>query len=280
MKRGTHDHPKTRRLASLLGIQRMHAYGMLNALVEFVEQYAVRGDIGRWTDAEIAGACDWTDGDPEAFVAALVESRWLDRDEAHRLVLHDVHDHATDYWRRKAKKAGGFVTEHVQTESGTAPDKPGDIPDGIRTDSGIAPGIVPKSQTGPPSRAEPCRAVPDRDGPQTDSEPPARLHGTFLLPEPCPKDLVLGQEALDNLVAAGCKDVFKAHAHYVASRVATGKRRTDWHQDEAAWALNHGRYGCPCQAAPTPKPLPDLIVESNKLRAEAGLPPLEDRRRA
>jgi hypothetical protein len=99
MKRGTPEHPKTVRLAKLLHIQRWGAVGILESLWHFTSRFAIQGDIGAWTDQEIAEAIGWT-GDPGRLITALVEAGWLDRNQAYRLVVHDWHDHAQESVRK------------------------------------------------------------------------------------------------------------------------------------------------------------------------------------
>ncbi len=95
MKRGTTDHPKTLRLAKLLQIERWGAVGILESLWHFTARHAIRGDIGRWSDEDICEAIGW-EQEPGKLIDALVEAGWLDRDEVHRLLVHDWHDHADD----------------------------------------------------------------------------------------------------------------------------------------------------------------------------------------
>ena len=93
MKRGTPDHPKTRLLAAKLKLKRFQAVGVLESIWHFTAQYAKRGDIGKWSDEEIASAIEW-DGDPSELIAALVAARLLDEDPTHRLLVHDWETHA------------------------------------------------------------------------------------------------------------------------------------------------------------------------------------------
>lgn len=93
MKRGTPDHPKVKALALKLNLRRYHVVGILESLWHFAANYAKRGDIGKWTDGEIAAALDW-DGDAGELIAALTECRLLDRCKKHRLVIHDWAEHA------------------------------------------------------------------------------------------------------------------------------------------------------------------------------------------
>lgn len=65
-------HPKTRKLAQLLGVHRMQVVGHLHALWWWALDYAEDGDLSRFDVADIALGAEW-DGDPDKFVQALVE---------------------------------------------------------------------------------------------------------------------------------------------------------------------------------------------------------------
>lgn len=96
MKRGTPDHPKTKRLARLLCDGDLaQACGLLELLWHFTARYAPDGGIGSFEDAEIADAAKWS-GDITKFIHAMTESGWLDQHDEARLVVHDWPDHADD----------------------------------------------------------------------------------------------------------------------------------------------------------------------------------------
>jgi len=95
MKRSGFDHPKLGRLCKLLGVPRYAAVGIVESLWHFTAKHAPAGDVGKWSDDEIAEALCW-DGDSVALVNALVESRLLDRSESHRLAVHDWDQHCDD----------------------------------------------------------------------------------------------------------------------------------------------------------------------------------------
>jgi len=95
MKRGTPRHPKTRALARTLGVPLSHAVGILEMLWHFTAEYAPRGDIGRFADIDIAEEVAW-EAEAEKLIDALVECGWLERDERHRLIVHDWAEHADD----------------------------------------------------------------------------------------------------------------------------------------------------------------------------------------
>jgi hypothetical protein len=84
MKRGTPRHPKILELSALLGIPDYSSCGLLEMLWHFTAEFALPGDIGKYTDEAIAKALCW-DGASTKLVEALCVSRWLDRCECHRL---------------------------------------------------------------------------------------------------------------------------------------------------------------------------------------------------
>jgi hypothetical protein len=93
MKRGTVTHRKVRRLASLLGIPRLHAAGLWGATLEYVAEHAPSGDVTDHLDA-IAAACDWPD--EATLVEALVSARNIDVLEDGRHLIHGWSEHAED----------------------------------------------------------------------------------------------------------------------------------------------------------------------------------------
>jgi len=95
MKRGTPEHPKMKRLARALRVNQAQAVGILESLWHWAGRFAPQGDIGRFSDSDIADSAYWTK-EPGILIEALVESKWVQRDPAHRLIIHDWHDHAEE----------------------------------------------------------------------------------------------------------------------------------------------------------------------------------------
>jgi hypothetical protein len=93
MKRGCPEHPKTEMLQSLLNIGQAQAVGHLELLFHFAARFAIRGDIGKWTDAVIAQRCAWK-GDPAQFISAMIEVGYFEISRNYRLIIHDWEDHA------------------------------------------------------------------------------------------------------------------------------------------------------------------------------------------
>ena len=140
MKRGTPDHPKTKRFARALGVPSYAAMGLLEVMVNhWAPDFAVTGAIGKWNDQDIADGLGW-DGDAATLVAALVDSGYVDRHPEHRLVIHDWELHADQGVRNKLKKLGlAFVTAVVAPASDLAEATPDPGPTQVE----------PKSDPGP-----------------------------------------------------------------------------------------------------------------------------------
>lgn len=117
MKRNTPEHPKTLALMKALSISRLSAIGLLEALWHFTARYAPQGDIGRWSDENIANGVYW-DGDPKPMLAGLVSAGWLDECAANRLVVHDWADHMDEATKKallRKKLKPVRVSRHVRT---------------------------------------------------------------------------------------------------------------------------------------------------------------------
>lgn len=116
MKLAAFDHPKTLLLKSLLKCSYPAVIGHMELLWKFTAQHAPRGNLGKWPDAAIAGACSW-EGEATVFVEALVESGYVKRDRHYRLLVHDWHEHCPQWVRAQLAKANvSFTTLSVATE--------------------------------------------------------------------------------------------------------------------------------------------------------------------
>lgn len=89
------DHPKFFRLKVLLGLNKSCTLGYLEALWHFCGRFTPQGNIGKYSDADIEAWLEWN-GEPGALIRAFKESRWLDESTAHRILVHDWHQHADD----------------------------------------------------------------------------------------------------------------------------------------------------------------------------------------
>jgi hypothetical protein len=153
MKRGSIEHPKMIRLAKLLDVERWGAVGIMESLWHFASRHAMQGNIGKWSDEEIASAVAWS-GEASVLISALVSSGWLDRSKRHRLLIHDWKDHADDAVRKTLRnRKQEIITEQNISEKFRK----------IRNFSGNG---SPQPSLAEPSLAEGCSE------PSAGSEPP------------------------------------------------------------------------------------------------------------
>lgn len=88
MKSGTTELLKFVKLQRRLKESKRGVVGLLECLWLATAKNCPRGDIGRFSNEEIAILCDY-EGDPDELVSAMIDCRWLDVDEDCRLIVHD-----------------------------------------------------------------------------------------------------------------------------------------------------------------------------------------------
>jgi hypothetical protein len=104
MKREAINHTKMKRLCRKLDVPLFQGVGLLELLWHTTARQTPRGNIGRLPDDEIALALDYR-GDDTVLIEALVWSKWLDRSDEYRLIVHDWFDHAEDGVHMKLARA-------------------------------------------------------------------------------------------------------------------------------------------------------------------------------
>jgi len=139
MKSRTPELLKFKRLQRLLRDTRRGTIGLLEGMWLEVAKNCPAGDIGRFSNEEIAILCDW-DGDPDELIQALVDTRWLDTCDTHRLVVHDWEEHSPNYVKGNIKKHGrefarGASPEHPPHRAEEPPQAmlPSSLPDDTPT---------------------------------------------------------------------------------------------------------------------------------------------------
>lgn len=120
-------HPKTRKLAHILGIPKPQAIGHLHCLWWWATDYAEDGDLSRHDALDIAIGAEW-DGDAGAFVDALVTVGFLDGDVDDTLVIHDWHDYAGKLIERRKANAERMRKARASGEQGTSAAQDEDVP--------------------------------------------------------------------------------------------------------------------------------------------------------
>lgn len=127
MKRGAPDHWKMTALANRMKVPARYgitwANGCMERLWHYTAKYHPRGDIGKAPDWAIATACGWPASTASELIEALVDVRWLVRSTAHRLLVHDWHDHADESVKKTLKNRGleFFFPESSGTVDGILP---------------------------------------------------------------------------------------------------------------------------------------------------------------
>jgi hypothetical protein len=104
VKANTTDLIKFKKLQRRLKESVRGVVGLLEMLWQATAKNCPQGDIGKFGNEDIAIMVDW-DGDPDELVAALVECRWLDSCDEHRLLVHDWHEHCPQYVRGNLAKS-------------------------------------------------------------------------------------------------------------------------------------------------------------------------------
>jgi hypothetical protein len=164
MKTTTPDSMKFRRLQRKLGVSKCHTVGILELLWIATAKNTPLGDIGKFSNEEIAIECDW-EGDPDELVTALLECRWLDAHDQYRLVIHDWADHCPNHIKanveRWDKKFAVPPKEHPKdTPRDTPREHPKEHPQGIVPPSLAYPNLS-KPNPSSPSPTNPGPANPD-----------------------------------------------------------------------------------------------------------------------
>lgn len=128
MKNGTDSLLKYKKLKRRLSLCEWQVNGVLETIWKATRDNAPEGDIGRFTNEDIAALIEW-EGDPDILVEALVDTGWLDPDEEYRLIVHDWSDHVPNYLKGAYAKNGKLFADQsakqrcIPTTSCQAPAK-------------------------------------------------------------------------------------------------------------------------------------------------------------
>lgn len=115
MKRGTPRHPKMFALAEALKVPLSQAVGIMEMLWQFTADHCPRGNVGSIPDAAIAQSVAWSKKST-VLIEALCEVGFLERNAAHRLIIHDWPDHAESSVCKKLSRSGkDFLPSYGKT---------------------------------------------------------------------------------------------------------------------------------------------------------------------
>lgn len=111
------DHPKTRKLARILGISVPTAIGHLHCLWWWAMDYSDDGDVSQYDEMDIAIGGGWDD-DPVTFFRALTSVGFLDQDYD-QITVHDWDDYGGKLTRRRKENAERMREARAKSESRT-----------------------------------------------------------------------------------------------------------------------------------------------------------------
>ncbi len=175
--RAVPDHPKFSQLKARLRQPKGAVLGWLESIWHFAGRFTPQGNIGKYTDEAIEAWVEW-DGKPGDLVAGLIECGWLDADPAHRILVHDWHEHADKATKNALKRSKlDFCTPGVRTpypkvqvcdenaaESGTVSPLPGPEPGPVPEPEPGAGAVADAPLSPPPPHdfdADPAENIPD-----------------------------------------------------------------------------------------------------------------------
>jgi len=102
MKQGVENTMKFKKLKRRLRLPYWQVVGLLESVWKLGLTSAQAGDIGRYSNEDIAAAIEY-EGDPDELIAVLVDCEWLDNDPEFRLIIHDWSDHIPTYLKGNFK---------------------------------------------------------------------------------------------------------------------------------------------------------------------------------
>ena len=196
MKSGTEAKLKFKQLQRRLGLAVWQARGLLDTLWNFAANNCPAGDIGRFTDEEIAIGIDWQE-EPEKLIGALEACRWIDRTTPpERLIIHDWPEHCEyEVHKTLAKRAEAFADGTLPSLARITKDERPEILEKLTRKYGedavkvgkTFKNVLERSETfsGVPRTPQPCLAlpIPSHTLPSQEQEPisSAKADGVTLL---------------------------------------------------------------------------------------------------
>lgn len=161
MKTGTESKIKFQKLKNTLRLRFWQTIGVLETLWRVTQINAPAGDIGKLANDEIAAAMEW-EGNPDALINALIDSRWIDEDEEFRLIIHDWSEHAPNHLVGAFNKHKKLFADQIAKARGAK-------------QPAIAPCLGTVPSTMPPSQAKPSLTNSNPASPLPPSSTPAEI---------------------------------------------------------------------------------------------------------
>ncbi len=232
MKTGTLDKIKFDVLKKLLGLPRYQVIGVLEALWYMTATNAQDGAIGRYSNLEIASWIEWS-GNEDALIGALVTSKFLDRSDTHRLVVHDWAEHCPMHVKANLSK------HKKDFAQGDVAEAPKEAPIG-GSQGGSQGTLLDPAQEGPsysnltkPNQTKPRKTLADRKPPD---DPSGHVNGSRRFVPPKIPEI---REYIAQLADCNVDPVaFWNHYEAVGWRVGKSPMK-DWRAAVRTWNLRN-----------------------------------------
>lgn len=119
---------KFMKLKRMLGIPQVYAIGLLESIWLYASTNAPRGDIGRFSNDDIASVIEWP-GNADEMINALVKCGWFDESEEHRLIIHGWSEHCPTFVKGNIVRYGQTFADGVKLVKRDSPkDTPNELP--------------------------------------------------------------------------------------------------------------------------------------------------------
>jgi hypothetical protein len=231
-------HPKTKRLARMLGVSLPTAIGHLQLLWWWALDFAPDGSLTTFDDGDIADAMLW-EGDPATLVSALSSAGWLDSDRG----IHDWYDYAGKLVERRRMEAERLrqyrkANRHVQhTPEQRTPYERSTLVVTV-PDSTVPDSTSPLSVVSPPAENGTSVPATAKAGSKTSRSKAATAAPESL--EPNDTDLKAGAE-----VGLSGEQVAAKSAAMLDHFRSKGEARADWHATLRTWLRNAPKFDAP-----------------------------------
>jgi len=142
LKEGTESTLKFKKLKRRLKLPDWQVIGILESLWKIGRTSAQAGDIGKYSNEDIAATMEY-EGDHDELIKTLVETKWLVEDDQFRLYFNDWSQHIPNYLKANfARHKRKFVDQIVKERDG----KPVIAPAVTRPDENLRQEVLDRDQ--------------------------------------------------------------------------------------------------------------------------------------
>ena len=225
-------HPKTRKLAMLLGVSKPAAIGHLHCFWWWALDYASDGSLNSYDYLDIAIGAEW-DGDAQSFFDAMVAVGFIDITDDGDRIIHDWYDYAGKLIERRKANAQRMKEARAAQSEGTNSERAAHV---RRTHD---------ARVELPNRTQPNPTKPDRTEPTTSAKPTAADDERFVEFWKAYPNKVSKQAAAKAFAKVNWKKVEFTH---VMAALENHKQSVQWTKDDgqfvphAATWLNKERW--------------------------------------